>query len=428
MNNDLALFGGKPAINEKIADFNKIGKEESEEIEIVLSSGELSGFIGRWGDEFGGGKTVRTFEDKFSELFRCDYSISVNSNTTGLIASLGAIGLSPGDEVIVPPYTMSATVIAPLFYGGVPVFVDIEPNYFCLDIEGVKQQINNKTKAIIAVNLFGHPAELVKLRALADENKIYLIEDNAQAPLAMENGLYTGTIGHIGVFSFNRHKHLQTGEGGICTTNDENLAFRLKAIRNHGENIIDELKVEDITNLIGFNFRMTELNAAIGIAQLKKAEIIINERIEIADKLSNGLAGLEGIICPELRTGCKHVYYLSAFRYDEEIIGVSRELFSKALNAEGFMNSQGYVKPLYHLPQFKKRMAIGRNGFPFTLTSRTYSENLCPVAEKMHNKELLQYLVCSYDPTQNQIIQMINAFHKVYEQKNKLSEYERKSI
>jgi perosamine synthetase len=424
MSDELALLGGKPVLSQELPVFNRIGPEESEQVHKVLDSGELSGFIGAWCDGFNGGEAVQEFESVFSEVLNCDYAISVNSNTTGLIASLGAIGLSPGDEVIVPPFTMSATAIAPLFYGGIPVFADIESNYYCLDVKAVEQQINKKTKAIIVVNLFGHPAELMKLKSLADKNNIYLIEDNAQAPLAKENGLYTGTIGHIGVFSFNRHKHIQSGEGGVCVTSDPELAIRLKAIRNHGENIIEDLAIDDVTNLVGFNFRMTELNAAIGIAQMRKAMTIISERVCIAEKISNGLSDMKGITPAKVRKKCEHVYYLLAFHYDENIVGVSRELFSKALQAEGFINSQGYIKPLYYLPLFRKKIAIGHSGFPFSLSDREYTENLCPVAERMYEKELLEFFVCSYDPDEKQVEQLIEAFNKVYRSRDKLRKIE----
>lgn len=423
MKNELALLGGNPVIEKELTAFNRIGKEESDQITKVLDSGELSGFVGAWCDGFNGGRAVQEFEKIFSEVIGCEYAISVNSNTTGIIASLGAIGLSPGDEVIIPPYTMSATAVAPLFYGGIPVFADIEQDYFCLDVEAVKQQINEKTKAIIAVNLFGHPAELRKLKKLADEKNIYLIEDNAQAPLAKENGIFTGTIGHIGVFSFNRHKHIQTGEGGVCVTNDESLSTKLKIIRNHGENIIDDLAINNITNLIGFNFRMTELNAAIGIAQMKKSKEIISERVNIAKKISDGLSNLDGIVPAKVRTGCEHVYYLLAFRYDENVVGVSREIFAKALTAEGFTNSQGYVKPLYYLPVFRKKIAIGNMGYPFTLSNRKYNDFLCPVAERMYEKELIEFFICSYDPDKNQVDKLIEAFNKVYKFREKLKKF-----
>ena len=248
-----------------LAAYNSIGAEEVKALEAVGQTGKFSGFFGAWCDEFGGGPIVQAFEVAWQERFSVRHAISVNSNTSGLIAALGAIGLSPGDEVIVPPMTMSATVMAPLIYGGIPVFVDMEPETFCLDIEKVAEAITSKTRAILVVDLFGHPAELAQLRTLADERGIYLIEDAAQAPLATEQGCLAGCVGHIGVFSLNCHKHIQTGEGGVCVTEDDDLALRMRAIRNHGENIVEAVEMVDATNMVGFNFRLTELSATVGI-------------------------------------------------------------------------------------------------------------------------------------------------------------------
>ena len=184
---------------------------------------------------------------------------------------------------------MSATAMAPLIYGEL-YYLLILKDFFCLDYEKVEMSITKRTKAAIAVNLFGHPAELKKLRKLADKKGIYLIEDAAQCPLTSEDNKFAGTIGHIGIFSLNYHKHIHSGEGGICCTDDDNLAFRLKAIRNHGENIVEPLKVQEITNLIGFNFRMTELSAAVGFEQLKKIDKFVNKRETIAKQISSQLS------------------------------------------------------------------------------------------------------------------------------------------
>ena len=398
----LALLGGAPAIKDPLPAFNRIGDAEMREVEKVMRSGELSGFIGAHCDEFYGGPAVRELEERWCETFVCRHAVTMNSNTSGLIAAMGAVGVGPGDEVIVPPYTMSATAIAPIAYGGKTVFVDIEPNYFCLCPKKVVERISEKTKAIVAVNLFGHPAALKELRDIADANGIYLIEDNAQAPLAMEGGRYTGTIGHIGVFSLNRHKHIQCGEGGVCVTDDADLALRLQMIRNHGENLLDPFGLGRSGPLIGFNFRMTELSAAVGIAQLGRAKDIVDERTSLAETLTKHAAGLPGITPPQVRENCTHTYYLWSARFDEEALGVSRDLFCRALSAEGFPNATGYIEPLYRLPTFSD-------------AERESSAAACPVCERMYESELFEFGICSYDPDAPQTRQLIDAFYKVYE-------------
>jgi perosamine synthetase len=417
----LALLGGTPAVSGPIQPYRTTGAEEEAAVLRVMRDGTLSAFLGAWSPEFRGGPEVKAFEAEWAKAFACRHAITVNSATSGLIAAMAAVGVSPGDEVIVPPYTMSATAMAPLFYGGIPVFVDIEPDCYCLDVARVAEAITPRTRAIIAVNLFGQSANLIALRALADRHKIYLIEDNAQSPLAAQDGRLAGTIGHIGVFSLNYHKHFHTGEGGVCTTDDDALAERLGMIRNHAENVADRLAGDNFTNLIGHNFRMTELSAAIGREQLKKAPSLVARRIEIAERITAGVAGLDGLTPPTVRAGARHVYYLWGGRYDAAVTGVSREVFAKALAAEGVPNSVGYVKPLYMLPVFQKRIAMGREGFPFNLTNRSYAKGLCPVTERLHEKEMLLYLVCSYDPTDQQIGQIIDAFHKVHENRASLA-------
>jgi perosamine synthetase len=423
----LAILGGTPILSKPLTPYSSMGNEEIEAVNKVARSGRLSSFIGAWCDDFDGGPEIRGFEKEWTEKFSCKHAISVNSNTSGLIAALGAVGVSPGDEVIVPPYSMSATVMAPLFYGGIPVFVDIEPNTFCLDPNLVRAAITPKTHAILAADMFGHPAALSELRALADEHGIYLIEDAAQAPLASEAGRLAGTIAHIGVFSLNYHKHIHTGEGGMCCTDDDDLALRLRMIRNHGENVVEPLHVEDITNLIGFNFRMTELSAAIGRAQLLKVDQLVEERQAIAERLTSSLQGLKGITPPVVRQDCRHVYYVWCARHDAAAAGVSRATVARALAAEGLPISEGYVKPLYMLPVFQRRIAIGRNGWPFTLTNRRYEKGMCPVVERMDEHELIEFCTCSFQLNEDELSLVIEAFHKVYSQLDVLADMERQS-
>lgn len=423
----LAICGGEPEVSGPLPKFRSIGEEERVRVNAVIDDGLLSGFYGSWSDEFLGGPRVREFEERWTTIFRCKHAVSVNSNTTGMIAAMGAIGVSPGDEVIVPAYSMSATAIAPLVYGAIPVFVDVEDETYCLDVAKVAAEITPKTRAILVTNLFGHPAELDALRRLADERAIYLVEDNAQGPFAQERGRFAGTVGHIGVFSLNVHKHVQTGEGGVCCTDNDGLARRLQLIRNHGENAVEALELTDVTNLYGFNFRMTELTAAVGLAQLDKAPAIIDGRVRLAERLSAGLAGIEGIRVPTVRPGCRSVYYAWSARFDADVLGVPREAFVAALGAEGFPAFGGYVPPLYRLPLFKQRKAMGRNGFPFTLTNRTYPDGLCPLTERLHERELWLYEICAYDPSDAQVDQMIAAVRKVVELRGEIPRVESKA-
>lgn len=418
----LAILGGTPMIDGPLTPDVTVGEDEARAVGETFRRGSLSAFYGSWGDEFLGGVEIKAFEAEWAAKFAVEHVVSVNSATSGLIAALGAIGLSPGDEVIVPPYTMSATAIAPLFYGGIPVFVDIEADTFCLDPAKVAAAITPKTRAILAVNLFGHPAPLAELRALADRHGIFLIEDNAQGPLASENGTYAGTVGHIGIFSLNYHKHIHTGEGGMCATRDPALALRLQAIRNHAENIVEPAGIADRVNMIGQNYRMTEMSAAVGRVQLAKIEHEVGRRQALAEGLSAGVAGLQGITVPKVRDGCRHVYYTWAVRLDEAELGVSRADFSRALTAEGFPHGVGYLRPLYMLPVFQERTAIGRDNWPFTLTDREYHSGLCPVAERLYGSELMLFEPCAYQVDPATLDRLVGAVRKVHAQRHLIAQ------
>jgi len=418
--NTLALLGGTPVIDAPLEPFNKIGVQERDAALEVLDTGVLSGFIGAPGKEFHGGPKVQELEVAWRKKFNVKHAVSTNSATSGLYAAIGAAGVGPGDEVIVPPYTMSATAMAPLVYGAIPVFVDIEAQTYCLDPIQVEAAITPKTKAIFAVNLFGHPARLHDLRRIADKHDLILIEDNAQGPLATENGVFAGAIGHIGVFSLNRHKHIQAGEGGVCITNDDMLARKLELIRNHGENLVDHYDMDDITNMVGFNYRLSEVSAAIGLAQLDKADAIIDERIAYANQLSDLVQGLDGVTAPTVRPDCRHVYYIWSASFDENAVGVSRDVFVKALQAEGFPIRGGYLAPLYKLPIFQKKRAIGNKGFPFNLSQRSYHGNLCPTCEDVQNNAIMPFVICSYQLSPERIERLGEIVHKVHAQRDAL--------
>src|SRR5258706_15291021 len=250
---------------------------------------------------------------------------------------MGAALAGLGEEVSVPPYTMSATATTVACTNATPIFADIDPDTFCIDVDDVRRKITPRTKAIVAVNLFGGPAALEKLRALADEKKLILIEDNAQSPGGTRGGKLTGTFGEMAILSFNCHKTVQCGEGGAILTNDDTLADRLRLVRNHGEVVLSQREETppELAGLLGYNYRLTELQSAVALAQVRRLEELTVGRIDMANAMTEGLRGIDGITPPLVARGDRHVYYLYAFKLDAQKFGLSRRQFKAALDAEG---------------------------------------------------------------------------------------------
>jgi len=184
--------------------------------------------------------------------------------------------------------------------------------------------------------------------------------------------------------------------------------------------VVEHLGIEDITNLVGFNYRTTELSAAVGIEQLKKIDKHVGRRERFAQRLSEGTTDLEGLTPPVVRPRCRHVYYVWALRFDEEATGVPRGAFSWALNAEGFPNFEGYTRPLYMLPAFQRRVAIGSAGFPFSESDVSYKEGLCPVAERLYERDLIGFEACAYDADDDAAQLLVEAVRKVHRHRDEL--------
>lgn len=396
----LALLGGTPIRIKEFPNRVSMGIEEKQAALRVLDSDILSGFVGAGGKFFNGGKEVVDFENLWANTYGFKNAISVNSWTTGLQAAVGAVGVEPGDEVICPPYTMSASATAILFYGGIPIFADLDPNRYTLDPLAVERCITPRTKAIMVVHLFGYPADMDSLMAIAKKYGLKIIEDAAQAPGVLYKGRPVGAIGDVGGFSLNFHKHIHTGEGGLLVTNNDEIALRCRLIRNHGENATESFEIDDISNTIGSNYRFTELQAAIGIEQFKKLNGFLEHRAKLGHYLDGRLNSIPGLSIQNIEKGSTHSYYMYPIHFDENKIGISRNLFLRAVSAElpkpKFWDTtplaEGYVKPLYHNPVYQRKIAIGKNGFPFNFNqgiTYDYPKGLCPIAEQLYKKELL---------------------------------------
>ena len=420
----LALLGGKPIRTKPFPAYPVIGEEEKQAVMEVLDSGQLSTFsASRQG--FLGGRKIQAFEAAFAEYHGIRHAIAVNSATSGLHAAVAACEVGPGDEVIVPPYTFTATATAVLHHNAIPVFVDVDPVTFCMDPAQFDKAITPRTKAVIPVHLLGHPADMDAILAIARRHHLKVIEDCAQAPGARYKGRLVGTMGDCGVFSFQETKNMATGEGGMVITNDPDLAERARMIRNHGEAVIAGEPRKYLTSTIGWNYRMTEIEAAIGIVQLKKLNTLNRQRHELAAYLLDAMPDHPGLTYPLEPPQIDHVYHVFGMNYDETKTGPSRARFIAALLAEGIPVGPGYPRPLYHNPLFQERLAYGKQGCPFTCHlyggTVSYAKGLCPVAEALCAQSALWTFVVRPPATIRDMQDIVTAFEKVWEHSSALT-------
>jgi len=408
--------------------YNSIGEEEVKAAEQAVRSSPLSGFVGRAGEAFLGGRYVKKLENDFKERFKVSYAVSFNSATTALQAAVAALGIGPGDEVVTSPFTMAATSAAILLNNAIPVFADVDQDSFCLDPASVESRITTRTKAILAVNIFGGSADYAALSDIAKRQDLKIIEDSAQAPGGMFDGKYTGTIGDVGVYSLNIHKVIQCGEGGVLVAKDENVAYRAQLVRNHGEVVVDDLGQSE--PLVGSNYRLSEVHAAIAIEQLKKLDGFNEYRREMAEYLTGRMEEVSWLVPCKVEKNIKHVYYVYPFRYLPHVLGLKRETLAAALLQEGYRISQGYQKPLYLLSLYQDKRPYPRSQFPFVSgdypTEVSYAKGLCPTAERLYEKEMLYTTMFQPPNNKGTIDGFIDALKLIELQVEDLRAYEAK--
>lgn len=429
----LAIDGGTPVRTKPWRENLTLGAEERRAARAVIAEGRLSLFEGSHAPEapfsFWGGPHVQALEGAWCEAYGVAYAVSMNSATSGLIASVGALGLGYGDEVLVSPYTMTAAASCPLVYGALPIFADVDLATGSLDPRSVEARISPRTRAVIVVHQFGIPADMDGIMALARRHQLKVIEDCAQAHGARYRGRPVGTIGDIGVFSLNVNKTIQTGEGGVCVTNDAGIRRRLALIRNHGEAVVGAAGEEDLVNLVGFNFRMTELTAAIALEQLRKLNRLNHLRRALVEQLSASLAHYPGLVPPPRcshasfgRPGCdtcESTYYVYPLRVMSATLGFTRGALAGALAAEGVPWSEGYAQPLYLQPLYQRKRAW-KHGYPFAApvnqAIRTnYEPGACPQAEALAGEQMLVNEYVRPPHTARDVRDIIRAFDKIME-------------
>ena len=421
MSEKLAINGGDPVRTKPWTRNITTGHEEIKLVTKVMEGGDLSLFEGSYTPtapfSFWGGPYVQQLEKDWCKYYGTKYAVSVNSATSGLYAAIGALDIGFGDEVIVSPYTMSACASGPLVYGAIPIFADVELETGCLDPNSIEEKITPKTKAILLVHQFGIPADMDAIMEIARDHDLKVIEDCAQAHGAKYKGKYVGNFGDISVFSLNVNKTIQTGEGGVCTTNDDELRFRLAMIRNHGEVAIVGSDYTHIQNLLGFNYRLTEVNAAIGIEQFKKLDKLNNHRMKLIDYLNENLTKYDCFITPNGRDGCYSTYYVYPLRYLVEKGGIKREELIKMLKAEGMSFYPGYARPIYLQPCYQEKIVF-KNGYPFTAPENkdiktNYHKGSCPTCEKLYNEQMIVNGHVRYPHTIDDMDDILKAMEKV---------------
>ncbi|RLE65124.1 MAG: DegT/DnrJ/EryC1/StrS aminotransferase [Thermoprotei archaeon] len=395
-----AIEGGTPVFPEPLFVLPEFTEEEIKTVVNVLKSGELT--------LAAKGKYTKIFEKAFAEFIGSKYAIAVMNGTAALHVALRAIGVKPGDEVITTPFTFVATASSIVHQNAIPVFADIDRKTFNIDPASVEDRITEKTKAVIAVHIAGHPAEMDDLMKIGEEHNLIIVEDAAQAIGAEYRGRKVGSIGSIATFSLYLSKNITTGEGGMVTTDSEEYWRKAQLIRHHGQT--RSYHYEEI----GYNYRMTELQAALGYVQLKRINQLNERRREIVKIYNEVLEGEEALILPISKPYVKHVWHIYNILLKLEKLRVNRDRIVQALKMENIPISTAYPSVLYLEPAFQRMEGHG-NGCPWSCPfygkKISYFKGLCPNAEWV--SERVFTLLTMPSITDEQAVKIAEAVRKV---------------
>ncbi|TEB11059.1 DegT/DnrJ/EryC1/StrS family aminotransferase [Pelotomaculum propionicicum] len=294
------------------------------------------------------GTYIEEFENEFAKFCGTKYAVSTTSGTTALHLALASLGIGPGDEVILPTFTMAATLYAVIYTGAKPVLIDSEYSTLNIDTGLIESKINQRTKALLPVHIYGHPCDMDILAGIARKYRLYLVEDAAEAHGAEYKNKKAGSFGDIGCFSFYANKIITTGEGGMIVTNNEEIACKARILKNLG--FSPEKRFYHVG--LGYNYRMTNIEAAIGLAQLQKADRFISTRINNANKYNSILKDIDGIELPTEKAEVKNVYWMYGIRLSKDLPLTKDEMMQKL--AQAGIETRSFFIPMHLQPAFKE--------------------------------------------------------------------------
>jgi perosamine synthetase len=362
----LALYGGQP-VRQTLLPYGRqwIDEDDIADVVSVLRS-----------DWITTGPKVREFEEAFATFTGSRHAVAVSSGTAALHAAMFALALAPGDEVIVPPMTFAASANCVIYQGATPVFADVEPGTLLLDPEQAAAKITPRTRAIIAVDYAGQPCNYESLRLLAEQHNLTLVADACHAIGGSENGHPVGSLADMNTFSFHPVKHMTTGEGGMITTDDPDLAHRLRLFRNHGITSDHHQREQQGSWFyemieLGYNYRITDIQCALGQSQLRKLPAWVQRRHEIARQYDMAFAEIPGVAPLVVRPGVSHAYHLYVVRFDPQQVPLPRADMFRALRAENIGVNVHYI-PVHLHPFYQRQVGTG--------------PGLCPVAEAAYEQ------------------------------------------
>lgn len=394
-----AIAGGQPAKSTPFNRGKRYGDEELAQLKEALDQGTLF---------YAQGKKVRQLEEAFAQKLGVRFAVACSSGTAAIHTAMMAAGISPGDEVIVPPITDMGSIVPILFQGAVPVFADLEPYSYELKPDAVRAALTPRTRAILSVHLWGNACDLDELARIASQYKLSLIEDCAQAFGCEYRNKPIGTLGDLGCFSYNEFKHISCGDGGLVVTNDEKLAKRARLSTDKCYDRDPNATMRNPTFLAN-NYRMTELQGAVAIAQLAKLDSIVARRRSWCERLSVALKGMPGISLPQPTPGCNPSWWFYLLRVKPEELKADADQFCEAMKAEGVPMGAHYIgRPVYDYPIFTDRS-------PFQRGSHAICEEgvrgKCPEAEAILQTGVM--LPINEGFTDSDLAETIEAFRKV---------------